>query len=316
MVAPAEQFLGSGVAVAGWATGQRRGPSRGRCRHLLLLLARDDHESQTESRLTPRSPSPAFASCAGGASQPARADVAVLLTLWAGRGRPPGVHRPRRERALRLFAAYWAAYGIGALVSSLIIGTRRARENRTVIVLMVAGWGACLIPFGFAPIGVKVGWMPLGGLGYGPFIPLTYAIFQSATNTANLPSLLAARCALTVVATPLGTVVGGPLVAAIGAAATLPPSGPATILLAACTSFAWWGHRRPRGLLAPGWTARRAWLDLRKKSPLTFVSFPGQHVADCGVVVGQVLMAAGQRSVLICGRESGEVNGRARLGLP
>lgn len=130
-----------------------------------------------------------------------------------------------------LLGAYWSAFGAGALLASLITGASRARDKRTVIVLIVAGWGACLVPFTFAPVPVTVGCFALGGLIDGPFIPLTYAMFQSATTTANLPSLLAARSALTVIATPLGTVVGGPLVGAIGAGATLTrvrrPDGPA-----------------------------------------------------------------------------------------
>jgi predicted MFS family arabinose efflux permease len=141
-----------------------------------------------------------------------------------------------------LLGAYWSAYGVGALVSSLITGTSRVRQHRTVIVLIVAGWGACLIPFALAPVPVTIACLALGGLIYGPFIPLTYAMFQSATTTANLPSMLAARSALTVLATPLGTVVGGPVVGAVGAAATLAASGATTILLAAATTFVWRGH--------------------------------------------------------------------------
>jgi hypothetical protein len=140
-----------------------------------------------------------------------------------------------------LFGAYWAAYGAGALVASLVTGTMRGREHRTVVVLIVAGWGACLIPFTFAPVAVTIGCFALGGLIYGPFIPLTYSIFQSATTTANLPSVLAARGAFTVIATPLGAAVGGPLVGAIGAAGTLTASGGATVVLAAVTAIAWRG---------------------------------------------------------------------------
>jgi predicted MFS family arabinose efflux permease len=152
-----------------------------------------------------------------------------------------------------LLGVSWGAYGVGALISSLITGTSRVRDNRTIILLIVAGWGACLIPFTFAPVPVTVACLAFGGLIYGPFIPLTYAIFQSATTTENLPSLLAARSALTVVATPLGTVVGAPLVGAAGAAATLTASGAATILLAAGTAVLWRSHLRPGQLLPARW---------------------------------------------------------------
>lgn len=109
--------------------------------------------------------------------------------------------------------------------------------------LIVAGWGACLIPFAFAPVGVTVACFALGGLIYGPFIPLTYSQFQSATTTANLPAVLAARSALVMVSTPLGTAIGGPLVGALGASETLAASGIATVALAIAASFLWAGDR-------------------------------------------------------------------------
>ena len=79
----------------------------------------------------------------------------------------------------------------------------------------------------------------LGGLIYGPFIPLTYSLFQSATTTANLPAVLAARSALVMVSTPLGTAIGGPLVGALGASETLAASGIATVALAIAASIVW-----------------------------------------------------------------------------
>ena len=77
------------------------------------------------------------------------------------------------------------------------------------------------------------------GLIYGPFIPLTYALFQSSTTAANLPFVLAARSAVVMVATPLGTAIGGPLVGSLGASGTLAASGLATLVLAAAASLLW-----------------------------------------------------------------------------
>jgi hypothetical protein len=102
----------------------------------------------------------------------------------------------------------------------------------------------CLIPFAFAPVGVTVACFALGGLIYGPFIPLTYSLFQSATTTANLPAVLAARSALVMVSTPLGTAIGGPLVGALGASETLAASGVATVALAVVAAIVW-TRRRP-----------------------------------------------------------------------
>jgi predicted MFS family arabinose efflux permease len=138
-----------------------------------------------------------------------------------------------------LLGLYWTSFGLGALAATVITGTLRARKLRRVTLLIVAGWGACLLPFAFAPVGVTLVCFAAGGLIYGPFIPLTYALFQSATTTPNLPSVLAARSALTLVSTPLGTAIGGPIVAGIGAAETLTASGIATVVLAAAASILW-----------------------------------------------------------------------------
>jgi predicted MFS family arabinose efflux permease len=91
----------------------------------------------------------------------------------------------------------------------------------------------------------------LGGVIYGPFIPLTYALFQSSTTPANLPSVLAARSAVVMVSTPVGTAIGGPLVAGLGASGTLALSGLATLLLAAAASVLWTRERAVSPKSAP-----------------------------------------------------------------
>jgi MFS family permease len=142
-----------------------------------------------------------------------------------------------------LLGIYWTTFGVGALVANLITGTMRGRNLRRITLLIVAGWGACLLPFAFAPIPVTLVAFAIGGLIYGPFIPLTYALFQSTTTAANLPLVLAARSAIVMVATPLGTAIGGPLVGQLGASGTLAASGLATVLLAAAASVLWTAGR-------------------------------------------------------------------------
>jgi predicted MFS family arabinose efflux permease len=146
----------------------------------------------------------------------------------------------------RLLGLYWTSFGVGALAATLVTGTLRRRATRRITLLIVAGWGACLLPFALAPIGVTLACFAVGGLVYGPFVPLTYALFQSITTTANLPGVLAARGAVLVVASPLGTAVGGPIVAGIGAGWTLTASGAATVALAAGATVVW-GREPIRG---------------------------------------------------------------------
>src|SRR5262249_36516501 len=140
---------------------------------------------------------------------------------------------------------YWTSFGAGALVAALMTGTLHNRNIRRVTLLIVAGWGACLLPFVFAPVGVTLACFALGGLIYGPFIPLTYALFQSSTTSAHLPTVLAARSAIIMVATPLGTAVGGPIVETLGAAQTLTASGVAPVLLAVITVIIWTRTTQP-----------------------------------------------------------------------
>lgn len=144
----------------------------------------------------------------------------------------------------RLLGAYWTSFGVGALASTLIIGALRGRATRRIVLLIVAGWGACLIPFAFSPVSVTLLCFAVGGIIYGPFVPLTYALFQSTTTTANLPSVLAARSAAIIVSTPLGTALGGPIIASIGAGWTLTASGAATALLAAGATTVWRPHQQ------------------------------------------------------------------------
>jgi hypothetical protein len=143
----------------------------------------------------------------------------------------------------QLLAAYWTAFGVGALASNLLTGALRTGNMRRIALVIVAGWGACLLPFVGAPIPVTILFFAVGGVIYGPFIPLTYALFQSATATQNLPALLAARSAIIMPSTPLGTALGGPIVGVLGGTGTLVASGVATVLLAGAAAAFW---REPR----------------------------------------------------------------------
>jgi MFS family permease len=147
------------------------------------------------------------------------------------------------DASAQLLAAYWTAFGVGALTSNLLTGALHTGNMRRIALIIVAGWGACLLPFAGAPLPVTLFFFGLGGVIYAPFVPLTYALFQSATATKNLPAVLAARSAVIMVSTPLGTALGGPIVAAFGGAGTLVVSGVATVLLAAAAAVTW--RQRP-----------------------------------------------------------------------
>jgi MFS family permease len=138
-----------------------------------------------------------------------------------------------------LLGAYWTSFGVGALAATLVVGARHVGNMRRASLVIVVGWGVCLLPFAVAPVPVTIVAFALGGLIYGPFIPLTYSLFQSASPPAQLPAVLAARSAMIMISTPLGTAIGGPLVAGLGATGTLAASGVATVALAAAAAVMW-----------------------------------------------------------------------------
>jgi hypothetical protein len=74
-------------------------------------------------------------------------------------------------------------------------------------------------------------------------------VFQDASPPGTLAQVLAARSSLLILAAPVGTALGGPLVAALGARGTLLASALATITLALITAavLAWTrGQDSPR----------------------------------------------------------------------
>jgi MFS family permease len=139
----------------------------------------------------------------------------------------------------QLLGAYWTSFAFGALAATLVTGALRTGNVRRIAIAIVAGWGACLVPFAFAPVPVTLVCFAAGGLIYGPFVPLTYALFQSATPARDLPAVLAARGTVVIVSTPLGIALGGPLVSLLGGGGTLLASGVATLVLATVALLVW-----------------------------------------------------------------------------
>ena len=133
-----------------------------------------------------------------------------------------------------VLGGYWTLFGCGATAGALAASSVQRFGLWRVCLAVIAGWGACLVPLGLTD-SVAVGFAALavGGLIYGPFQPLKQTIIQRASPPGSLAALAAASGLFTVPAAPAGTALGGPLVAAIGAAPTLLASGLATIALAA-----------------------------------------------------------------------------------
>ncbi|KOU68254.1 MFS transporter [Streptomyces sp. IGB124] len=133
-----------------------------------------------------------------------------------------------------LLGLYWALFGAGAVLGGLAAGALRRFPLWPVTLGIVAGWGFALVPFGLgASAPVTLACFTLGGLIYGPFTALSYTLFQERTPAAWLTTVLAARSAALLTAGPVGTALGGPLIALMGPRGVLAASGIATVALAA-----------------------------------------------------------------------------------
>jgi predicted MFS family arabinose efflux permease len=113
---------------------------------------------------------------------------------------------------------YYTAFGAGALAGALLAGYLRRLPLWPVTISVVAGFGLTMIPIGLgAPIAVSLLCFAVGGAIWAPYMPTSMALFQRSTTPANRAQVLAANGAVTVVSVPAGTILGGPLVAVLGA---------------------------------------------------------------------------------------------------
>ncbi|MGW6984827.1 MFS transporter [Streptomyces sp. NPDC054932] len=148
-----------------------------------------------------------------------------------------------------LLGLYWALFGAGAVLGGLAAGALQRFPLWPVTLGIVAGWGLALVPFGLgASAPVTLACFTLGGLIYGPFTALSYTLFQERTPAAWLTTVLAARSAALLTAGPVGTALGGPLIALLGPRQVLAASGIATVVLAVAGAGVWgWSVRRNGG---------------------------------------------------------------------
>ena len=136
-----------------------------------------------------------------------------------------------------LLGIFWAAFGVGAIIGELSAPFLSRWPVWPTMTAIVLGWGLALVPLGL-PTALWVGPAAFfaGAVIWGPWTSLSMAVFQDATPATALAPVLAARSSLLIVASPLGTALGGPMVAALGARGTLLVSALATITLGLITT--------------------------------------------------------------------------------
>jgi MFS family permease len=151
------------------------------------------------------------------------------------------------HRGAGLLGLYWALFGVGACIGSLGAGLLRRFPIWPTSLVIAGLWGLCLVPFvANPPVAVTLTCFGLGGLIYGPYVPLSYALMQRLVPVRDQGVVLAARAALMTVSAPLGTVLGGPIAAGLGAGRTLAASGAATVVLVVITALGTRGGGRRR----------------------------------------------------------------------
>jgi hypothetical protein len=145
-----------------------------------------------------------------------------------------------------LLGLYWTVFGIGATIGALGAALLRHRPPQRVVVGIIIGWGLALLPLGLTDaLAPGLVGLAIGGLIYGPFTAICATLFQRSTPPQALSRVLATRNALTIPATALGTLLGGPVVTAVGGKRTLLISGLLTIALGVSVAAALrrGGHR-------------------------------------------------------------------------
>lgn len=140
-------------------------------------------------------------------------------------------------------------FGIGAVVGGLGAGLVKESARWPAMLIIVALWGLALLPFGLGlPTAAEIACFAIAGLVWGPFPAISLTVTQSLSPPGAITSVLAARTAILLTATPVGTALGGPLTeAAKDPTRVLVGSGLATLALAVVTAGAVVIIRRPSG---------------------------------------------------------------------
>ena len=135
------------------------------------------------------------------------------------------------HQSAAVLGAFWTCFGIGATTGGFAFGFLRRAPLFTTAIVIIVGWGATLavIPFVNAPLGIAA--FTLGGLIWAPYPTLITTFLQQQASGRALTMLSAAWTSATLLATPVGTAIGGPLVAATGAGPALFISAVATLAI-------------------------------------------------------------------------------------
>jgi DHA3 family macrolide efflux protein-like MFS transporter len=136
-----------------------------------------------------------------------------------------------------LLGTFWAVFGVGAVIGEASAPFLRRWPVWPTMTGIVIGWGVAIVPLGLpTPLWAGLAAFFAGAVIWGPWMSLSMAVLQDASPRGALAQVIAARSSLLILAAPVGTALGGPIVAALGARGTLLTSGLATVALGLATA--------------------------------------------------------------------------------
>jgi predicted MFS family arabinose efflux permease len=135
------------------------------------------------------------------------------------------------HQSAAILGAFWTFFGIGAVTGGLAFGFLRRAPLFTLALVIIVGWGATLAVVPFVPLPLGIAAFALGGLIWAPYPTLVTTFLQRQASGRALTTLSATWTSATMLATPLGTAFGGPLVASTGASRALFLSAVATLVI-------------------------------------------------------------------------------------
>jgi MFS family permease len=133
----------------------------------------------------------------------------------------------------------WGALGVGAFLGAALVNQLRHLPQRQLLIAIVGLWALCPIALALVDdLSVALIVFGLGGLVWAPFTPVAYSFLQSGLQPDEQQQVVTLWTTGSMVAAPLGLLVGGPLIEGAGTTGGLVLSGGLTLLLLPVAAFA------------------------------------------------------------------------------
>lgn len=140
----------------------------------------------------------------------------------------------------------WTSFGIGALIGAVLTNQLRSVPEGPLLIGIIIGWAACVGVLAAAPnVATAAAALAVGGLIYAPFTPVAYSLIQGRLTPEQQQPVLTLWAAGTVLAAPIGLILGGPLITLTGVRGGILASFVLTAALASAAALALHRSRKP-----------------------------------------------------------------------